>query len=109
MTLKVGYHNMIIDTETGEGVQATISVFEPGTENLVTIYSDKDGGSKSNPFDTDNKGRFGFFADQGEYDIRVSGAEIIDYTLSRVSIIGLSDEFMKGIFDSDYGVFVIKS
>lgn len=88
MTLKIGYHNLIIDVATGIGTQATVTVYDAGTVNLSTLYSDSAGTAKTNPFNTDSVGRFSFFADPGEYDITVSGAGITTYTLSSVSIIG---------------------
>ena len=85
---KVGYHNLIIDTATGVGKQATITVYAGGTTTNSTIYSDPDGTSETNPFTTDSVGRFSFFADPGEYNIQVSGSEIETYTEEYVSIIG---------------------
>ena len=87
MADKIGYHNMIIDVSTGEGKQATITVYDVNTTDLSTIYSDPTGTAKSNPFDTDANGRFNFYADQGKYDIQVSGTGITTYKLEDVPIV----------------------
>ena len=94
MANKVGYHNLVIDIATGIGTQATITVYDAGTVNLSTIYSDVAGAAESNPFTTDANGRFSFFADPAEYDIKVSGAGITTYTLEDVSIIGVFGQFV---------------
>ena len=86
MPNKVAYHSIIIDVATGIGTAATITVYAGGTTDLATIYSDKDGTAEDNPFDTDSSGRLVFFADPGEYNIKVSGTGLITYTLEWVSI-----------------------
>jgi len=83
---KVAYHNMVINVATGIGTQATITVYDAGTVNLSTIYSDTAGTAESNPFTTDANGRFSFYADPSEYDIKISGAGITTYTLEDVTI-----------------------
>jgi len=87
---KVGYHSMIINVATGIGTEATITIYDAGTENLSTIYSDADGASRDNSFLTDGMGRFSFFANPGNYDIRVSGADIMTYKIEGVSLVGIS-------------------
>jgi hypothetical protein len=94
LAIKIGYHNLIIDTATGIGTQATITVYDAGTANESTIYSDSSGTAKDNPFTTDSVGRFSFFADPAEYDIEVSGVGITTYTLEGVSIIGEYSQFV---------------
>jgi hypothetical protein len=59
-----------------------------------TIYSTPAGAAQANPFSTDANGRFVFYAAPGEYDINVSGAGLVAYTLSNVSIIGVFDQFI---------------
>jgi hypothetical protein len=86
MAKKVGYHNMVIDVATGIGTEATITVYDAGTLNQSTIYSDEDGTAKSNPFSTDSVGRFSFFADPATYDIQVSGSGITTYKLECIFI-----------------------
>jgi len=87
MADKIGYHNMIIDVATGTGKEATITVYDVNTVNLSTIYSDPAGMAKANPFTTDSYGRFNFYADQGKYDIQVSGSGITTYKLEDVPIV----------------------
>ena len=108
MADKVGYHNLIIDVATGIGTEATITVYDAGTVNLSTIYSDPAGTPMANPFTTDASGRFFFFADPDEYDIEVSGVGIATYKIEDVSIIGIYDQFLKGQFDNDYKLFLVK-
>jgi hypothetical protein len=93
MANKVAYHNTVIDT-AGTGTLATITVYNPGTLTASTIYSTPAGAAQANPFSTDANGRFVFYADPGEYDINVSGAGIVTYTLSNVSVIGVFDQFI---------------
>jgi hypothetical protein len=93
MANKVAYHNTVIDT-AGTGTLATITVYAPGTVVASTIYSSPAGAAQANPFATDANGRFVFYADPGEYDINVSGAGIVAYTLSNVSVIGVFDQFI---------------
>lgn len=90
MSRKFPYHNLIIDTATGVGKQATITVLNVGTVDKADIFSDKNGTPKPNPFVTDSVGRFTFFADPGEYDIEVSGENIVPYKIEPVLITGLS-------------------
>lgn len=94
MANKVAYHNTVIDTN-GTGTLATITVYNPGTVVASTIYSTPAGAAQANPLATDAVGRFIFYADPGEYDINVSGAGIVAYTLSNVSIIGVFSQFIK--------------
>lgn len=106
MANKVGYHNLIIDVATGIGTQATITVYDAGTANQSTIYSDSGGTPKSNPFNTDSVGRFSFYADPSEYDIEVSGVGITTYKLEDVTIIGTSEEVI--ITDPSSGEYRLK-
>ena len=88
--MKVAYHNAVANVLTGEGVVADITVYEPGTTTKVDIYSDSSGTELDNPFSTDSYGRFVFYVDPGTYDIKVSGTEIDDYTLTDVPIAPLA-------------------
>lgn len=54
----------------------TVSVFATGTLNLATIFSDNLGTPKSNPFTADSTGHWFFYADNGRYDVQLSGASI---------------------------------
>jgi len=87
MAKKIGYHNLVVNVATGVGTYSTITVYNANTVVASTIYSDPDGTAKSNPFDTDANGRFNFYADQGKYDIQVSGTGITTYKLEDVPIV----------------------
>ena len=50
----------------------TIRVFDAGTVNLSTIFSDNTGTSKSNPFTAASTGFWFFYADDGRYDVQLS-------------------------------------
>jgi hypothetical protein len=93
MANKVAYHNVVLDEE-GNGILATIYVYAAGTTTLSTIYSNPAGAAQVNPFNTDDVGRFVFYANSGEYDIMVSGPGIVPYTLGNVSIIGIFNQFI---------------
>jgi len=87
MANKRAYHNLVIDTATGVGVDgASITVYTAGTTTKVTIYSDADGTAESNPVTSDAYGRFVFYADPGLYDLKISGSEFTAYTLEDVTI-----------------------
>ena len=103
---KVAYHSLIVNVATGIGTQATITVYAAGTANLSTIYSDTAGTAESNPFTTDANGRLSFYADEGEYDIKVSGAGITTYTLEDVSIYAPSRNMIKT--DPTTGEYLLK-
>lgn len=63
------YVNWCID-QFGEPIDiVTITVYEAGTANKATIYSDDGVTSKSNPFTGESDGSFFFFAANGAYDI----------------------------------------
>jgi hypothetical protein len=56
---------------------ATITVFDNGTANLSTIYSDSIGTPLSNPFTAAADGQWGFYGILGNhYDVQFSGAGI---------------------------------
>lgn len=55
----------------------TVTVYNPGTAVLATIYSDSGGTPKANPFTADaSTGAWFFYALVGEYDIQFSGGGI---------------------------------
>lgn len=103
---KVAYHSMIINVATGIGTQATITVYDAGTLNLSTIYSDTGGTAEINPFTTDANGRFSFYADPSEYDIKVSGVGITTYTLADETIHAPSRNVIKT--DPSTGEYLLK-
>jgi hypothetical protein len=52
-----------------------VSVFIAGTDTLASIYDDETGAPKANPFRSDAQtAAWAFYADNGRYDIRFSGA-----------------------------------
>jgi hypothetical protein len=55
---------------------STVSVFDTGTTNLSTIYSDNAGTVKANPFTCASDGFAFFYASNGRYDIKLSGTGI---------------------------------
>lgn len=62
---------------------ATITVFDTGTLNLSTIYSDSAGTPKSNPFSAATDGLWFFYVPMGNsYDVRFSGVGFASFTLS---------------------------
>lgn len=71
---------------------ATVTVYAAGTLNVSTIYDDtlNPPTSKGNPFTTDANGFFAFYAANGRYDVKVSGAVPTTYTLADV-VLGVAD------------------
>lgn len=64
---------------------STITVYDTGTLNLASIFSDDGITPKANPFTCDSTGYFFFFAANGEYDLTFSGTGIsAPFTLSQV-------------------------
>ena len=60
----------------------TVTVYNAGTLNLSTIYSDNAGTAKANPFTASTTGYWFFYADNARYDVRLSGGGIATpYTL----------------------------
>ena len=84
---KIPYHNAIIDPVTGKGTKAIITVLLPDTETNATIFKDEQGTEKQNPFSTDERGRFNFFVELGQYDIQVQGEDIVAYRM-KIKIVG---------------------
>lgn len=52
----------------------TITVYDSGTLNLSTIYSDYSSTPLANPFTADTNGYWSFVANSGRYDVKMSGA-----------------------------------
>lgn len=50
----------------------TITVYVSGTLTLATLYSDSSGTAKSNPFSADSGAFWFFYADDGDYDVRLT-------------------------------------
>ena len=61
----------------------TVTVWDAGTMNLATIFSDDIGTSKANPFTADSFGLWSFYADNSRYDVQLSGGGIpVPFTLA---------------------------
>jgi len=88
---------------------ATVTVYDAGTANVSTIYSDEIGTGKANPFATDSSGRLWFYAPAGDYDIKI---EKIGYTTQwRYDVSLYSDEFVTDVVtieDNLASAFVIE-
>lgn len=54
----------------------TVTVYDAGTVNLSSIFSDNAGTVKANPFTADSTGLWFFYADNARYDVRLSGGGI---------------------------------
>ena len=62
-----------------------VTVYNSGTTNLATIYSDTNGTVQANPFNADSVTGFWFFyADNGSYDAQLSGAGINPYAVAGI-------------------------
>ena len=58
-------------------VSCTVTIFDGGTMDLSSIFSDDSGTVKSNPFTASSTGFWFFLADDSRYDIRLSGGGIV--------------------------------
>jgi hypothetical protein len=54
----------------------TVTVYDAGTLNISTIYSDTSSTPKANPFTSASTGIWSFFANDGTYDVKFSGGGI---------------------------------
>lgn len=65
----------------------SITIYDAGTSNLSTIYSDSAGTPKANPFTATATGLVEFFADNALYDVRFSAGGIsTPFTLSSIRL-----------------------
>lgn len=61
----------------------TVTVYDAGTLNVSTIYSDNSSTGKANPFTADIYGYWFFYADDGRFDVKFSGGGIaVPFTIS---------------------------
>lgn len=66
----------------------TITVYQAGTLTPATIYSDNTGTSLGNPFTAATNGLWFFYADNGRYDVQLSGAGLSSpYTLGDIALL----------------------
>lgn len=67
--------------------EATVSVFNAGTETLATIFADVNNTlSKPNPFDADDEGLYSFFAEPSDVKIRVEKQGFETFEIDNVPI-----------------------
>lgn len=57
-------------------VSPTVTIYDTGTSNLATIYSDNSGTPKANPFTASADGYWFAYANNGRYDVRCSSGGI---------------------------------
>jgi hypothetical protein len=55
---------------------ATVTVYQSGSTDLATIFADDNGTPKPNPFTAGSDGSWYFYAPNGTFDVRFSGAGI---------------------------------
>ena len=75
-------------------LSATITVYSPtGTTSLATLYSDRAGTAKANPFTASSTdGSYFFYTDAANVDIRISGVTgVSTFSRSDIPVIGGSD------------------
>ena len=84
-----------LPTGTASGVtvplvaaSCTVTIFDSGTANLSSIFSDDISTPQANPFTASSNGRFFFYAADGAYDVRLSGGTptIPTVTIGAVSL-----------------------
>lgn len=83
----------------------TVTVYLAGTVTLAAIFSDDSGTSLGNPFTSDATGHWLFYADDGRYDVKLSGAGISptftlgDFPLidpQRPGLVRIASDFISG-------------
>ena len=66
---------------------ATVTIYDAGTTDISTIYSDNSGSAKANPFTSASDGGWFFYANDGRYDVKFSGTGITTpFTLGDFSL-----------------------
>jgi hypothetical protein len=64
----------------------SVTVYNAGTSNKPTIYSDNGVTPQANPFQTDSLGRWAFYVANGRYDIEFSGPLVATYKMEDVLV-----------------------
>lgn len=64
----------------------TVTVYDSGTLNLATIFSDSAGTAKANPFTAASDGRWFFYADNNWYDVKFSGSGLTPFTSGDIPV-----------------------
>jgi hypothetical protein len=54
-----------------------VTVYTAGTTTLASVFSDNSGTVLANPFSADTTGRWVWYADNGRYDVKLSGGGIV--------------------------------
>lgn len=76
----------------------TITVFDTGTSNPSTIFSDSIGTPKSNPFTASSSGLWSFYANNGTFDVQLSSGGISSPFILRT--VKIADATSSGISGS---------
>ena len=82
----------VFDRRVGAISSVSVTVYNQGTTNKPTIYSDNGITPQANPFQTDSLGRWAFYVANGRYDIEFSGPTIQTFLLGDVLITDLADD-----------------
>ncbi len=69
----------------------TVRVFDTGTVNLSTIFSDNAGTALANPFTAGTDGFYFFYADDGRYDVQMSAGTPAISSAKTIGDVRLSD------------------
>jgi len=78
-------------------VGCTVSVFDAGSTNLSTIFSDGVGTPKANPFTADaTTGYWAFYANNGSYDVSITATGLGATTIRTVKIADASSSPLSG-------------
>ena len=83
-------HITILKDVGGVGAAATVTIYDAGTVDVSTIYSDDGVTAAGNPLTADAYGRTNFYAANASYDINVTGTGITEYTLSAIKLFDAS-------------------
>ena len=76
----------VFDRRVGAVSSVSVTVYNQGTTNKPTIYSDNGITPQANPFQTDSLGRWAFYVADGRYDIEFSGSSISTYKLEDILV-----------------------
>lgn len=77
----------VFDRRVGAISSISVTVYNQGTTDKPTIYSDNGVTPQANPFQTDSLGRWAFYVAYGRYDIEFSGTMINTFKLEDVLIV----------------------
>lgn len=86
-------HGTVLDASGRPVPGATVTVYDSGTSNLSTIYTQSTASEpapgQSNPITADANGFWAFSAPENYYDIVISGVGITTQYLYRVALVEL--------------------